>query len=25
LSSKHITDGVKRVLSMYETSLKGAR
>jgi len=25
LSSKHITDGVKRVLNMYETSLKGAR
>jgi Na+-translocating ferredoxin:NAD+ oxidoreductase RnfG subunit len=25
LASKHITDGVKRVLSMYETSLKGAR
>jgi uncharacterized protein with FMN-binding domain len=25
LSSKHITDGVKRVLAMYETSLKGAQ
>jgi uncharacterized protein with FMN-binding domain len=25
LSSKHVTDGVKRVLAMYETSLKGAR
>jgi hypothetical protein len=25
LSSKHVTDGVKRVLQMYETSLKGAR
>jgi Na+-translocating ferredoxin:NAD+ oxidoreductase RnfG subunit len=25
LSSKHITDGVKRVLAMYETSLKGSR
>ncbi len=25
LSSKHITDGVKRVLTMYETSLKGTQ
>jgi uncharacterized protein with FMN-binding domain len=25
LSSKHIADGVKRVLTMYETSLKGSR
>jgi uncharacterized protein with FMN-binding domain len=25
LSSKHITDGVKRVLTMYDTSLKGTR
>jgi Na+-translocating ferredoxin:NAD+ oxidoreductase RnfG subunit len=25
LSSKHVTDGVKRVLNMYETSLKSAR
>jgi Na+-translocating ferredoxin:NAD+ oxidoreductase RnfG subunit len=25
LSSKHITDGVKRVLAMYEASLKGAQ
>jgi uncharacterized protein with FMN-binding domain len=25
LSSKHITDGVKRVLAMYETSLKGSQ
>jgi uncharacterized protein with FMN-binding domain len=25
LSSKHITDSVKRVLNMYETSLKGTR
>jgi uncharacterized protein with FMN-binding domain len=25
LSSKHITDGVKRVLAMYETGLKGAQ
>jgi len=23
LSSKHVTDGVKRVLRLYETSLKG--
>jgi uncharacterized protein with FMN-binding domain len=25
LSSKHITDGVKRVLAMYESSLKGSQ
>lgn len=25
LSSKHVTDGVKRVLQMYETTLKGTR
>jgi Na+-translocating ferredoxin:NAD+ oxidoreductase RnfG subunit len=25
LSTKHVTDGVKRVLAMYESSLKGAR
>jgi Na+-translocating ferredoxin:NAD+ oxidoreductase RnfG subunit len=25
LSSKHVTDGVKRVLQMYDSSLKGAR
>jgi len=25
LSSKHVADGVKRILNMYETSLKGAR
>ena len=25
LSCKHITDGVKRVLALYETSLKGSR
>jgi uncharacterized protein with FMN-binding domain len=25
LSSKHITDGVRRVLAMYETSLKGVQ
>jgi len=25
LSSKHITDGVKRVLAMYESNLKGAQ
>jgi Na+-translocating ferredoxin:NAD+ oxidoreductase RnfG subunit len=23
LSSKHVTDGVKRILTMYETSLRG--
>jgi uncharacterized protein with FMN-binding domain len=25
LSSKHVTDGVKRILAMYEASLKGAQ
>jgi len=25
LSSKHVTDGVKRILNIYEASLKGGR